>query len=75
MDTETTVPAGHDVSIQPTTKEAFTGIEWPDYLVIALYFVSVLAVGLFVSLKNLYLFQLNLMFFQFIFQIDRHCCI
>ena len=29
--------------------DEFEGIEWPDYLVIALYFIFVLAVGLFVS--------------------------
>ena len=30
-------------------KNSFTGIEWQDYLVIAAYFGSVLAVGLYVS--------------------------
>ena len=33
----------------------FDGITWPDYIVIALYFIFVLAVGLFVSFDNLYL--------------------
>ena len=32
-----------------TSKEEFTGIEWPDYLVIAAYFIFVLIVGLIVS--------------------------
>ena len=32
-----------------TSKEEFTGIEWPDYLVIAAYFKFVLIVGLIVS--------------------------
>jgi hypothetical protein len=29
----------------------FDGITWPDYIVIALYFIFVLAVGLFVSMQ------------------------
>ena len=31
----------------------FDGITWPDYIVIALYFIFVLAVGLFVSVPIL----------------------
>jgi hypothetical protein len=31
--------------------EEFSGIEWPDYLVIAFYFVFVLGVGLYVRSK------------------------
>jgi len=50
MDTENVNPNGKDVSISPTTETTFNGIEWPDYVVIALYFVSVLAVGLYVSI-------------------------
>jgi hypothetical protein len=32
--------------------EPFTGITWPDYVIITLYFIFVLAVGLFVSFQN-----------------------
>lgn len=35
---------------ETTSKEEFTGIEWPDYLVIAAYFIFVLIVGLIVSI-------------------------
>lgn len=34
------------------TGTKFEGIEWPDYVVIALYFIFVLAVGLFVSFSK-----------------------
>ena len=51
MDTESVNPNGKDVSIAPTTEKIFNGIEWPDYVVIALYFISVLAVGLYVSIN------------------------
>ena len=43
-------------------ESSFTGIEWQDYLVIAAYFVSVLAVGLYVSpfiLSNINALLLN----------------
>ena len=51
MDTVNANPNGKDVSLAPTTETTFNGIEWPDYVVIALYFVSVLAVGLYVSIN------------------------
>ena len=35
-------------SMTPSSK--FDGIEWPDYVVIAIYFLSVLAVGIYVSM-------------------------
>ena len=54
MEIENVTPDGRDVSISPTTETTFNGIEWPDYVVIALYFVSVLAVGLYVRI-NVYL--------------------
>ena len=41
-----------------SSETGFSGIEWPDYLVIGAYFGAVLAVGLYVSL--LYLFSLIL---------------
>ena len=34
-----------------TPSSTFDGIEWPDYVVIALYFLSVLAVGIYVSIS------------------------
>ena len=36
----------------PADGSQFCGIEWPDYLVIVAYFVSVLLVGLYVSIKD-----------------------
>ena len=33
-------------------ESTFEGITWPDYLVIALYFIFVLVVGLIVSIKE-----------------------
>ena len=39
---------------ETTSKEEFTGIEWPDYLVIAAYFIFVLIVGLIVSIMLSY---------------------
>ena len=36
----------------PADGSKFCGIEWPDYLVIVVYFVSVLLVGLYVSIKR-----------------------
>ena len=34
-----------------THSSTFDGIEWPDYVVIAIYFLSVLAVGIYVSIS------------------------
>ena len=52
MATANTSPIVTDVakdSISPSST--FDGIEWPDYVVIAIYFLSVLAVGIYVSIN------------------------
>ena len=52
MATANTNPIVTDVdkdSITPSST--FDGIEWPDYVVIAIYFLSVLAVGIYVSIS------------------------
>ena len=45
------------VKMTETEESKFNGITWPDYLVIALYFIFVLGVGLYVSLTLLYLYD------------------
>ena len=55
MATANTNPIVTDVEKDSITHSStFDGIEWPDYVVIALYFLSVLAVGIYVrkSLSN-----------------------
>ena len=50
MATANTNPIVTDVDKDSITpRSTFDGIEWPDYVVIAIYFVSVLAVGIYVS--------------------------
>ena len=41
----------HEMYSRPPST--FDGIEWPDYVVIGIYFLSVLAVGIYVSFKVL----------------------
>jgi len=45
-----TVTDVHKDSLIPSST--FNGIEWPDYVVIAIYFLSVLAVGIYSSWKS-----------------------
>ena len=53
-------------------KSSFTGIEWQDYLVIAAYFGSVLAVGLYVSHISYAIGQRHtLQFYKVNWQISR----
>ena len=52
MATANTNPIVTDVDKDSITHSStFDGIEWPDYVVIALYFLSVLAVGIYVSIS------------------------
>ena len=51
MATANTNPIVTDVDKDSMTPSStFDGIEWPDYVVIAIYFLSVLAVGIYVSM-------------------------
>ena len=52
MATANTNPIVTDVDKDSMTPSStFDGIEWPDYVVIAIYFLSVLAVGIYVSIS------------------------
>ena len=52
MATANTNPIVTDVDKDSITHSStFDGIEWPDYVVIAIYFLSVLAVGIYVSIS------------------------
>ena len=52
MATANTNPIVTDVNKDSITPSStFDGIEWPDYVVIAIYFLSVLAVGIYVSIS------------------------
>ena len=52
MATANTNPVVSDVDKSSLTPSStFDGIEWPDYVVIAIYFLSVLAVGIYVSIS------------------------
>ncbi len=47
--TMTTTMASSGGAAAAFAEQSFDGLTWPDYLVIALYFIFVLAVGLIVS--------------------------
>ena len=52
MATANTNPIVSDVDKDSISQSStFDGIEWPDYVVIAIYFLSVLAVGIYVSIR------------------------
>ena len=64
METDNANPTGLEMAtanVNPTVTDVykdslipsstFNGIEWPDYVVIAIYFLSVLAVGIYVSIN------------------------
>ena len=52
MATANTNPIVSDVDKHSISQNStFDGIEWPDYVVIAIYFLSVLAVGIYVSIS------------------------
>ena len=37
--------------VESSSMSSFNGIEWEDYVVIGIYFLSVLAVGIYVSIN------------------------
>ena len=52
MDDEIVSP--NEGTVESRSMSSFNGIEWPDYVVIGFYFLSVLAVGIYVSINILY---------------------
>ena len=52
METGNSNPNIQDATKTVLPASTFDGLEWPDYIVIGIYFLSVLAVGLYVSTNN-----------------------